>query len=58
MFEHMCRADYGENFYIQAAAEMGIAPRDAVLVLSDADDVDYARISGIQEMIEAEQFDG
>ena len=58
LFDHICRADYGENFYLQAAQEMGIAPKDAVLVLTDADDVDYARISGIQEMIEAEKFDG
>lgn len=58
LFDHICRADYGENFYIQAAEEMGLSPKEAVLVLSDADDADYARISGFQEMIEAEEFDG
>ena len=57
MFDHICRADYGENFYLQAAGEMGMTPQQTVLVLSDADDADYARVSGIQSMMEAEQFD-
>ena len=36
---------------------MGLTPQQTVLVLSDADDADYARVSGIQSMVEAEQFD-
>ena len=57
MFDHICRADYGENFYLQAAGEMGLTAQQTVRVLSDADDADDARVSGIQSIVEAEQFD-